>query len=288
MYFNKNRFDEAGIAYPYQTVIDGKWTLDTMTALIKDTYQDVNGDGTAGKEDVYGLVSENFNQLWAFMDPMNVKVFDKDSSDRITFVMDSEHNASVVEKLRTLWSGNTNVFRHNDEQTPADIPATMFVNGKALITAGDIGHTDHYRELSFEYGILPYPKWDESQQEYITRTSSAISIFCIPVSAQKPEMTAAVLEAMNSETYRSVIPAYYETALKVKYSRDSETVRVLDILREDITMQFVDVYSTVFSNLNGIFRTVLHENKGTWSSDVAAVKESAITKLNDLIAYYEK
>ena len=288
MYFNKNMFDAAKMEYPYQTVIDGKWTLDAMTSLIKNTYQDVNGDSTADAEDSYGLISENMNQLWAFMDPMGVKVFDKNAKGDVSFVMDSEHNANVVEKLRGLWNDNDNTFHHNVVQDANDVSESVFIKGNSYISTGDIMKTDAYRDLKFDYGILPYPKWDENQENYVTRTSSAISVFCIPASSKDPDMTAAVLEAMNSETYRSVIPAYYETALKVKYARDDETVQVLDILREGISMQFVDAYSTVFSGYSEIFRATIQGNKTTWASDVAAIKDAAVTKLDELLAYYGK
>jgi len=288
MYFNKNMFDAANMEYPYQTVIDGKWTLDALSALIKDTYRDLDGDSKIDAEDGFGLISENNNQLWAFMDPMGVKVFDKDSQGKISFVMDSEHNANVVENLLTLWNDNENTFHHSVVQDANDVSESMFIKGYSYISTGDIIKTDAYRELSFDYGILPYPKWDENQKNYITRTSSAISVFCIPASAKDPDMTAAVLEALNSESYRSVIPAYYETALKVKYVRDDESVQALDILREGISMQFIDVYSTVFSGYSEIFRTTITNNKTTWASDVAAIKDAAVTKLGELLAYYEK
>ena len=53
-------------------------------------------------------------------------------------------------------------------------------------------------------------------------------------------------------------------------------------------MQFVDAYSTVFSGYSEIFKNTLVKNSETWASDVAGIKEAALTKLADLIAYYEK
>jgi len=287
MYFNKEKFDALNIEYPYKTVTDGSWTLDALAELIKDSYHDVNGNSSADIEDTYGLVGENFNQLWAFMDPTGVKVFDRDADGNISFVMDSEHNSTAVDKLRDLWNGNENVFHHNAVSDSNDVSESMFIKGNSYISTGDIMKTSAYRELDFEYGILPYPKFDDNQDNYITRTSSAISIFCIPATASDPDMTAAVLEAMNSETYRSVIPAYYETALKIKYSRDNETTQVLDIIRESISMQFIDIYSSVFSGYSEIFKKTLWENKSTWASDVAGIKDAAEKKLDELISYFE-
>ena len=55
-YFNKARLDAYGIEYPYQTVFDGDWTLDFMSSLCKDVYEDVNGDGQRDEGDFYGYI----------------------------------------------------------------------------------------------------------------------------------------------------------------------------------------------------------------------------------------
>ncbi len=285
MYFNKDLFDARKLAYPYADVLAGKWTLDALEKLITDTWTDVNGDGTRDKNDGYGLTSENNNNLWAFMDSSDVYLFKKDSSGKVGFTMDNEHNANVVERLSKLFGENDNVLKYNE---PDGNTSPNFMMGHSYLATGQIGFTNSYRDLDFEYGILPYPKYDLSQEGYATRTSSAISVFFVPVSATDPERSAAVLEAMNDESCRTVIPAYYETALKVKYVRDDESVQVLDMVREGITMQFVDIFSTVFSGYSEIFRTVVAGNKGTWVSEAAGIKTAAIEKLAGLIEYYEK
>lgn len=279
MYFNKQLFADADMEFPYQTVLDGKWTLDCLETIIKDTYSDLNGDSKKDENDRYGIFADSINHLWAFMDPCGVKLFDKNAAGEMQFVMDRTHNADVVERLSKFWNENENTY-HNDVQKNE-----IFKQGTTYLVTGDIGAADKYRDLDFDYGILPYPKWEESDS-YTTRTSSAISVFCIPSSAKDPECTAVLLEAMNSETYRTLIPAYYETALKVKYARDDESVRVLDIVREGISMQFVDCFTTVFSGYSEIFRTQINNNSGKWSSETEKIREAALTKLRTLLDFY--
>lgn len=56
MAFNKNRFDDYGMEYPYATVEEGGWTLDELYELTKDMTHDLNGDGEIKEmDDFFGL-----------------------------------------------------------------------------------------------------------------------------------------------------------------------------------------------------------------------------------------
>lgn len=58
MMFSLDLFDDYGYTYPYQTVRDGNWTLDRMSELIKNTAQDLDGDGKMTLKDFYGMISD--------------------------------------------------------------------------------------------------------------------------------------------------------------------------------------------------------------------------------------
>jgi ABC-type glycerol-3-phosphate transport system substrate-binding protein len=56
MIFNKDLFDQYLIEYPYQTVIDGKWTFDRFAEIVKTASVDLNGDSKMTPEaDLYGF-----------------------------------------------------------------------------------------------------------------------------------------------------------------------------------------------------------------------------------------
>lgn len=76
--------------------------------------------------------------------------------------------------------------------------------------------------MSDEYGMIPYPKFDEEQKEYTNLIHNSGTMAGIPIAVpdDRFDMVTATLEAMASEQYRSVMQAFYELALKTKYSRD--------------------------------------------------------------------
>ena len=53
----------------------------------------------------------------------------------------------------------------------------------------------------------------------------------VPITISDPERTSIIIEALNAETYKQVVPAYYDTALKNRYSRDAESAEMQSIQR---------------------------------------------------------
>lgn len=75
------------------------------------------------------------------------------------------------------------------------------------------------RDMKDAYGILPYPKADENQKEYVSSARNTHNAFSMPITCEDPDMAGAVLEALSSSNHDTVLPAYFETALKKKYAR---------------------------------------------------------------------
>jgi len=69
--FNKDEWKNRGIDDAYQTVYDGKWTLDYVSAVIKDTYIDLDGDGRVSGSETFArrVVSAYEGNLTVLGDP---------------------------------------------------------------------------------------------------------------------------------------------------------------------------------------------------------------------------
>ena len=57
IYFNKEVMDNNGIAYPYDLVYDGKWTLDVFGKMIMGFGGEIDGDNEATIADRFGLIT---------------------------------------------------------------------------------------------------------------------------------------------------------------------------------------------------------------------------------------
>ena len=95
--------------------------------------------------------------------------------------------------------------------------------------------------IDTDIGLLPVPKYDAGSEYRHTFTTYWSSIMAVSPISPEQEMTGVLLEAMNAENYKSVIPEYLDTALKGKYSRDEKTAEMIDLVNESAYFDFAFV-----------------------------------------------
>jgi hypothetical protein len=87
------------------------------------------------------------------------------------------------------------------------------------------------RDMEESYGILPIPKYDESQENY----SSLVWVHheCtlgIPEAVTDKEMVSIVLEHLSYLSYYDVYPIFYDTVLMGRSTRDEQSRDMLEII----------------------------------------------------------
>ncbi|HHX53659.1 MAG TPA: hypothetical protein GX704_02010 [Clostridiales bacterium] len=284
-FFNKSMAEKYAVPDLYETVRAGKWTYDTLYELSASISNDIDGDGKMTAEDEYGLVLPIGNQCDLFFPAFNQPLTARDESGDIVIKMGDARAADIADAVLRLYKENEGVFAKTEDKEDTHAP---FIHGRALLNIAVLNFAiDKLRDSSFEYGIIPVPKYDESQKDYHTLSQDAYSLFCIPKNAGDLEMIGAVTEAMAAESYFSVTPAFFETAMKYKYSTDENSIEMLDIIRAGALFNFGFVNSVSCQNMIHIFRAMVQGN--TPYASLYAKNESkyqaALTKLVD--AYKE-
>ena len=240
--FNKQMVSDFDMESPYQLVDSGKWTMDAMLSMMTEVLADINGDGAMDTADRWGYlahpkqVSPNF---WIGAGEMSIL---KDENDLPYINMGNERFVNVLNKYYGItWDAET---WFSKAKLDSDVPTeniNIFSEGRSMFMDVSFFHIEALRDMEIDFGILPYPKYDEAQSEYYSRVSYYWADI-IPVTNSKLDMTGAVLEALNCESANYVVPAYYEIALKTKYSRDEESAAMLDLIFEN---RVVDLGDTV-------------------------------------------
>ncbi len=266
---------------PYELVHSGKWTLDKFTELIKDCYADLNGNTSVDDDDRFGLVISGGNPLFGFTEPTDFRVIEFDG-DEPKLALGSERNTEIIQRLVDfVWTNEAVYFDSDANDELAD--EYLFRNNTVVFATGELMHTDSYRNLDFRYGVLPYPKLDESQEKYATTLLPSYCTFAIPIDCKDSARTSAVLEAMGSESYKTVTPAYFETALKVKYSQDNETSQMFDIIRDGAEFNFGNIYSNAMNLVGDQIKNAIGKNDTNWASRVAGIEANTQALLDTLV-----
>ena len=132
------------------------------------------------------------------------------------------------------------------------------------------------------FGILPYPTLYEGD-EYITFGENSASSICIPIVVKtkdnfKLDRSGAVIEALCAESYRYTIDAFYRDALQTRYTRDPESVRMLDIIYESRNKNFLIEYSSVANGITSkIYQSIRdQQNIESIMASGAAQAQSAL------------
>lgn len=284
VFFNKSLINDYNLDNPYELVLDGKWTLDKLIEMSTGIYSDVNGDGKKDIEDKFGFYgSQVFMDGFYFGSGLKVTDIATDGSPVI-----SEDFRGVNGKIQSLLEKLTG-FLHNSEDVYAPSYSNapdhqLFIDNTILFSTLEVRYaTSELRDVPFEFGLLPYPKFDEAQDNYYTTMSFPYTLYGIPLDAEEPEMSAAVLEALASESYRTVSPALFEIALKVKYSHDDDTAKVYDILKSSVVFDIGRVFNDSMGGMTySIFRDSVVNNNPNWASTFASKQASLESAFENL------
>ncbi|OLA56533.1 MAG: hypothetical protein BHW37_05640 [Firmicutes bacterium CAG:272_52_7] len=129
------------------------------------------------------------------------------------------------------------------------------------------------RNMRDDYTILPYPKFNEDQKEYLTGMMDNYMVIGIPISERDTDFVSLVTEALNYEAERILYPAYYDDALQNKYRRDDETIEMLNILMNGRTADFGTLFQNNLDNISCWFRWIVASKENTSASYVAERKD---------------
>lgn len=250
MMFNKDLVADFGLEDPYKLVWDNKWTMDKMISIARETYRDTNGDGVRDDGDIYGFASDSYGSSYAYLWDCGSHIVTREADGTPVYDMGNERTLSIFEKVYELFYECNGSFIVANKPIVKIVDKTgdqgaMFAAGKAVFLNDRVGilATPPYRSTNVNYGVLPNPKLDEKQEKYLTMLNEHAGTLAIPVYNKNPEMAGTLIEALSAESYKTVVPAYYETALKVKYSQDEETVRILDLILEGRVYDFALLYN---------------------------------------------
>ena len=282
-FFNKDIAADYDLPDVYEIVREGKWTLDKMAELTKGVYRDLNGDGKKDGGDLYGYATSIGSNVVTFFWSFEVPLVDI-SSGKPVIVANNERAVDTVSKLEDFLYNNENSFVADKWTDFID----MFVAEQVLFIPRCVGETmTFFREME-NYGILPFPKYDEAQENYYTMIDGCSPLIAVPKTAVNTEMIGAVLEAMGEYSYKYVVPAYYDVALKVKGTRDENSIEMLDITFDGRIVDFAFVYDNWKGYAFALQNVLKKGNIQDYTSYYKKTEKSAIKHFEDVYEQFRE
>ncbi len=298
LYFNKNMYEniykEPDQLYDY--VLNYEWTYEKWVEILDGSYSDLNGDKVKDKEDRYGLL---VHEMWGCLIPMavsgNCQYITRDSTtgypvlniynDRTIDLVDAIYNVFYSEGTASSGGGGTKTLFEESELLDA------FMEGKGLFVGYQrLGSMESLRKRTIDVGVLPYPMLKASDKKYITSSHDTTEIGVVPKTLPEENLSfvSACLELLCRETSKTVVPVYYEDALKFKYASDTNTAAMIDIIHDNFDCTFMLAYDYSLNSLynNLIYNTVYAKNN-TLASRAKTTVSKAQKKLDNIIKSFE-
>jgi len=289
VYFNKQMIADYQIETPYELVRSGKWTLDKLNEICKNVYIDVDGDGKPSeKADIFGYATDTTNFVDGLFGAFDSPVIKKDENGVPYHAQNTEKMVEIVDKVYEFLWENPGVYANPESSPgPVNLYRYIFEEDRAMFLPELLGNAQALRGMDTDFGIVPYPKWNEQQENYLTTSVAYFSMFCVPTTVQNIEMAGIITEALCAESYKKVIPAFYEVALKSKYSRDDESAEMIDIIRSGLTFDFGKIYVTELAYSMNILRDLMSNKKHEFVSTFEKAEKSYNKALDKLLATFE-
>lgn len=291
--FNKDLFANYELDDPYALVREKKWTLDKLEEFQKTVSIDVEPNGTINHLD-YVTISSSYDMIWAQFFSSGGRILSKDEDGKPVLSIYSERNDSVISKIQDIMHDDQYIV-YADElgqyatTTVGALVYDMFMSGRSVMHIGSVATIDKIKDTAYDFGILPYPMFDENQEDYYSFLNPWVgNAISIPygMDEERVEKISIVMESMGAEGKNVLIPQFYEVALKRQNTRDDESQEMLDIISTTVGTDFGQL-----SNLAG-YPTMLHQlinsEKGSFYSKYDALKTRAETEISAIIDAYTR
>jgi hypothetical protein len=275
-FFNKTIITNNNLENPYDLVDSGDWTVDKFLSIASTMTGDLVGSGDI----VYGFVHDEIT-VEALFYGSDLCFVDKDGDDmpKLSDSWNGDRAQTLIEKVSS-YCKTASVLgdAKQDENT--------FTAGNSLFIIYPLDFAMNYLHgSSVDFGIAPIPKFDKDQKDYSTALNYKYSLYMISNGTDIPEIAAYALEALASSSYRTVTPNLYEVSMKIRYTTDSTSQRMIDHIRNGVSFEVGRTFTHIFDYET--YRTIRKTLAGTategWSSTSSSFKAVFEKQLDSLI-----
>lgn len=291
--YNKDLLKDWQAEDPFDSVLNGTWTLDYQTQLTTGMYRDLNGNGISDRDDAYGFISGAYGSSDCYWIACDTAVVKKDEDGLFVYDADVDRIFEAVEDVLALYyrADSLIIPTAEDDPTLADNVIGPFSENRAfMITTMVIRLENSLRDYKGEYGLLPIPKLDAAQDGYRTCVQDQVTCLAVPVTCPdgKQDMVGAVLECLASESYKTVADAYYNTALSYRYINNPESKVMLDLIYDSVSFEIAQIYTDCIGSFLNDMRSIVESRNNTTVSSFKRIKRTMEKSVREVNQQYAK
>ena len=227
----------------YTLVDNYKWTLNQMMSLASQVYIDATSDGKSA-DDTFGITGVQWVPYIGFLHASGIQYISINEAGNYEVSVYNElyqaKTAALIEKLSELAAADYAWFRYKIEPTPL----VEMHTGRTLMQLTNTYDLPTYCNFDVEFGILPYPMFDEAQKDIGYRHLQWGGYLCMPSYTANLEMCAETLE-MLAFFSEDVNVTFYEKLLGKQVADAPLDSKMLDLVWNTLWPEFAQAYDDV-------------------------------------------
>lgn len=288
--FNKSLIADNGLDDPYTIVRSGGWTLDKLFSMAQSAARDLNGDGSCDVGDQYGLTGWGNWMMNSFLYSSGIRMVTKDDNGDFQISLYGEKTVKLIEKLDGYCNNNNYTYLWTPMAVPDDDIKVEMTTGRALFSLETVSDLPNYRETEVDFGVLPYPKYDEEQADYTNLNWSGL--MCVPITVKNTELVGKTCELLSYFSGNTTVPAYYEVLLGDKVTRDKDSTEMLELIFDSAVYDPGFNFLVSANSINQLFYTipllVLEKKSADFASWYQKLEQSAQKEIDSFTEKYPK
>ncbi len=245
-FFNKDLVRNVGLEDPYTLVRENRWTVETYAAMNEAVKSDLDGDGIMNRKyDRFGTMAQPTLGCVLYFASGNL-LAGKNADDIPELTCMTPEAIDVMTGIASHIGGSEAISLSGETTVNGSYPDNLvyFQEGRVLFAPEVLLHIETMRDCEVDIGILPAPKYTESQDKFYCYADGwCVNVASIPVTNPAPGDIAFIMEAMAADSLNNLTPAYYEICLTEKYVRDPESVEMLDLILSSVVMDNANIFS---------------------------------------------
>lgn len=283
--YNKRLAEDYKCSDIYKTVRAGGWTMDVLEKLCKSVTRDLDGDNKINHLDQWGMVDSK-NSVTSMFNGAGCMLVSRKDDGTLKLNTGDTKVRNVMERLFSFFSDRE--MQMVTENLPtlygvasADIwtvAKTAFTDGRALFRVSVLADNNSMRAMEDDFGMVPMPKFDESQDSYWGSMQAWNSmVYAVPKTASDIERTAAILEYFSFASVDTLTPAYFDTVLAEKVARDEDSIEMLNIIFDSRIIDLGLVYN--WGSVSDLLKNSVTNSTNTISSDFASAEPAILAAI---------
>jgi ABC-type glycerol-3-phosphate transport system substrate-binding protein len=254
-----------------------------MISAAELVYTDINADGKT-PDDVFGISAFMNVPVAPIIQACDISLVEMDEKGNYKVSVYNEKNkqkmSDLVDKLNAFANSDC-AFIKKDSSNPSKI----FTEGRGLMHLATTFSLPGMLQYDVDFGVLPYPMYDENQKDVGYRSLNWGGYLCVPSYLSNPTMVYETIE-MLAYFSDDVNTAFYEKLLGKQVADSPQDRDMLVMVWDSICSDFGQTYgSAMHSKVDFLFMlcNLIGDGAQSLASYVASGESSANKNLKGFV-----